>query len=62
MDFAEFVQKTNAIADKARETTDPKIRQELNYDMIDIGIEMFNEHCAGTVRLADGSTVTVVEL
>lgn len=59
MDHAEFVQKTNDIAQKMTETTDKETKEKLMHDFFAVGIDMWNEHIAGDVEYADGRTATL---
>jgi hypothetical protein len=59
MDHAEFVQKTNDIATQMTDDTDKETKVKLMKDFFAVGIDMWNEHCAGDVTYADGRTATL---
>lgn len=59
MDNAEFVQKTNAIAEQMDQTTDTATKVELMTEFFAVGVQMWNEHIAGEAMSADGQTVVI---
>lgn len=56
MNYQEFIQKTNDIAQASRETKDEAIKEELRQEFYNVAIDYFNEHCTGDIDLADGET------
>jgi len=59
MDHAEFVQKINDIAAQMGSTTDKETKKNLMDEFFKVGMIMWNEHVAGEVEFADGSTETI---
>lgn len=60
--YMDIHQRVEAAAEEARKNKGIKTDEEIKSDFFAVAADLFNEHLAGDITLADGRTVTVPKI